>query len=261
MEPPEEPTRGTTRGTTHDAGALTVANVSHVYGRKRALDHVSFTLARGRFSVLLGLNGAGKTTLFSLITRLQAIQAGTISLDGHDLQRDPGEVLRRLGIVFQARTLDLDLTVEQNLAYHAALHGLPARLARARAGAVLERVDLAERHGDKARDLSGGQMRRVEIARALLHQPRVLILDEPTVGLDIKARAEVLAHVRTLVAEEGIAVLWATHLFDEIDTGDDLVILHQGRVRGTGRADAIMEQMGAATMTEAFTRMTTSEPV
>ena len=159
--------------------------------------------------------------------------------------RAPGEALRLLGVVFQPRTLDLDLSVTQNLLYHAALHGIARREARARSGEVLARIGLADRAGSKVRDLSGGQMRRLEIARALLHRPRLLLLDEATVGLDVKARADILNHVRQLVTEQGISVLWATHLFDEIGSSDDLVVLHQGRVLAQGQVARVIADAGA----------------
>src|SRR5262249_57227779 len=127
-----------------------------------------------------------------------------VTLFGHAMHRGSGEALRRLGVVFEPRTLDLDLSVKQTLLYHAALHGIGRRDASKRSEALLARIGLVDRAGSKVRDLSGGQMRRLEIARALLHQPRLLLLDEPTVGLDIKARADILNHVRQLVTEEGI---------------------------------------------------------
>ena len=236
--------------------ALSIGNVSHSYGARRALIDVDFTVAPASFTALLGLNGAGKSTLFSLITRLFGIQAGRIGIFGHDIGREPGEALRLLGVVFQPRTLDLDLSVMQNLLYHAALHGIGRRDARARADEVLARIGLADRTGSKVRDLSGGQMRRLEIARALLHRPRLLLLDEATVGLDVKARADILSHVRQLVTEQGIGVLWATHLFDEIAPGDDLVILHQGRVLARGELADVLKQTGAQDINAAFMRLT-----
>src|SRR4051794_16933597 len=184
--------------------ALSVENVSHSYGARQALKNVSFTVAPASFTALLGLNGAGKSTLFSLVTRLFGVQAGHIAMFGYDIGRNPGEALRRVGVVFQARTLDLDLSVTQNLQYHAALHGIGRREARSRAGELLARIGLADRSDSKVRDLSGGQMRRLEIARALLHRPRLLLLDEATVGLDVKARSDILGHVRRLVTEQGI---------------------------------------------------------
>lgn len=236
--------------------ALSVAGVSHSYGPRRALIDVSFDVAPASFTALLGLNGAGKSTLFALITRLFGIQAGRISIFGHDIGRAPSEALRLLGVVFQSRTLDLDLTVTQNLLYHAALHGIARREARLRSGEMLAQIGLADRAGSKVRDLSGGQMRRLEIARTLLHRPSLLLLDEATVGLDVKARADILDHVRRLVAEQGIGVLWATHLFDEIVPGDDLVVLHQGRVLAHGAVEAIIAAAGGRDINSAFMRLT-----
>jgi ABC-2 type transport system ATP-binding protein len=158
--------------------------------------------------------------------------------------------------VFQPRTLDLDLSVAQNLIYHAALHGIGKRAASARIDDVLARIGLSERADDKVRTLSGGQMRRLEIARALLHRPRLLVLDEPTVGLDIKSRADILRHVRALVAEDGVSVLWATHLIDEAAEDDDVIVLHHGRVLAQGPVARVVSDSGAADLRTAFTRLT-----
>jgi ABC-2 type transport system ATP-binding protein len=236
--------------------AVAIEGVSHSYGQRKALDDVSFAIAASTFAVLLGLNGAGKSTLFSLITRLYAVQRGQIRVFGHDIGHAPGEALRLIGVVFQARTLDLDLSVLQNLTYHAALHGIGKREGQARADEVLARIALAERANDKVRNLSGGQMRRVEIARALLHRPRLLVLDEPTVGLDIKSRADILGHVRRLVAEDGVSVLWATHLIDEVADDDDVIALHQGRVLAHGAASRVVAAADAGDIRAAFTRLT-----
>jgi ABC-2 type transport system ATP-binding protein len=243
-------------GTDPRPPALAISGVSHFYGRRKALDDVTFAIAPATFTVLLGLNGAGKTTLFSLVTRLFATRHGTIRIFGHDVAAQPGAALRVLGVVFQPRTLDLDLSVMQNLMFHAALHGIGAREARERAHAVLDEIELAARADDKVRELSGGQVRRVEIARALLHRPRLLVLDEPTVGLDIKARADILSHVRQLVTEEGIGVLWATHLIDEIVPDDDLVVLHQGKLLAQGKVADVIARTGANDLNAAFMRLT-----
>jgi ABC-2 type transport system ATP-binding protein len=161
-----------------------------------------------------------------------------------------------IGVVFQQRTLDLDLSVIQNLTYHAALHGIGKHDGRARADEVLARVALSDRANDKVRNLSGGQMRRVEIARALLHRPRLLVLDEPTVGLDIKSRADILGYVRRLVVEDGASVLWATHLIDEIADDDDVIVLHHGRVLAHGSVPRVLDAAGAKDIRAAFTRLT-----
>jgi ABC-2 type transport system ATP-binding protein len=243
----------------HDPGeprALAIVGVSHSYGTRRALSDIDFTVAPASFTALLGLNGAGKSTLFSLITRLFGVQAGRIGIFGHDIGRAPGEALRQLGVVFQPRTLDLDLSVAQNLLYHAALHGIARSEARLRSDEVLTRLGLADRAASKVRDLSGGQMRRLEIARALLHRPRLLLLDEATVGLDVKARGDILNHVRRLVIEQGVGVLWATHLLDEIDPSDDLVVLHQGRVLAHGQVARIVAEAGARDVNAVFMRLT-----
>ncbi|MGH7155064.1 MAG: ABC transporter ATP-binding protein [Acetobacteraceae bacterium] len=252
---------GRTSGTHGTAtAALAVEHVSHAYGASKALDDVSLSVAPGRFAVLLGLNGAGKTTLFSLITRLFDTRTGKIRVLGYEVGREPGEALRRLGVVFQARTLDLDLTVMDNLLYHAALQGIAGRDARRRAEGVLAEVELTDRARDTARKLSGGQMRRVEIARALLHDPRMLVLDEPTVGLDVASKWAILQHVRRLVGERGVAVLWATHLLDEIEPSDEVVVLHRGKVMAGGVATTVIAGSGAADIRGAFAALTGTGP-
>ena len=239
-----------------DVDALTVEHVSHAYGARLALDDVSFSVAPGSFCVLLGLNGAGKSTLFSVITHLYAARSGRVRIFGHDVARESGPALAKLGVVFQSRTLDPDLSVEQNLAYHGALQGMTRGERRERQKILLERVGLADRARDKARHLSGGQMRRIEIARALLHQPRLVLLDEPTAGLDIKSRADILSIVRDLTRDDGVGVLWTTHLVDEIRAEDHVVVLHKGKLRGDDSCAAIVAQSGAAGIGEAFTKLT-----
>jgi ABC-2 type transport system ATP-binding protein len=238
---------------------LSIEGVSHSYGKRRALDSITFAVAPATFSVLLGLNGAGKSTLFALITRLYGTQNGRIRILDFDVAQVSGEALRILGVVFQSRTLDLDLTIMQNLMYHAALHGMRKRDAETRAGELLTRIALSDRVNDRVRNLSGGQMRRVEIARALLHRPRLLVLDEPTVGLDVTSRADILQHVRHLVAEDGIAVLWATHLIDEIDSRDHIFVLHQGQLLAQGLASSVVDECGATSVRDAFIQLTRSE--
>jgi ABC-2 type transport system ATP-binding protein len=239
--------------------ALAIDGVSHFYGPRQALADVRLSIPPATFVVLLGLNGAGKSTLFSVITRLFATQRGQIRIFGHDIGRAPGAALRLLGVVFQLRTLDLDLSVMQNLTYHAALHGIGRRSALERANDLLARIELSDRAGDKIRKLSGGQMRRVEIARALLHRPRLLLLDEPTVGLDIKARADILLHVRSLVAEEGVSVLWATHLVDEVSDADTVAVLHHGRVLAHGPVQDVVTNARAKDIGSAFAQLTESK--
>ncbi|TCK31563.1 ABC-2 type transport system ATP-binding protein [Ancylobacter aquaticus] len=237
-----------------DAGvpALDVRSVTHTFGARKALDDVSLDVPAGSFTALLGPNGAGKTTLFSLITRLYENRSGAIHVLGFDVRRQPAAALSRLGVVFQARTLDLELSVLDNLLYHATLHGVGFGAGRRRAMELLEQDGLAERARDRVRNLSGGQMRRVEIVRALMHRPRLLLLDEPTVGLDIASRAALVAQVRSLVATEGIGVLWATHIIEEIGPGDRVVVLHRGRVRANGTYEGMLAQTGGEDLSAAF---------
>jgi len=232
--------------------ALSIEGLGHRFGPRRVLNDVSFSISPGDFMVLLGLNGAGKTTLFSLATRLYVQREGAIRIFGMDVREQASECLRRMGVVFQQPTLDLDLTVEQNLLYHASLHGLSHREAVQRGVAEMERVGLADRRRDKVRQLSGGQRRRVEIARCLLHRPRLLLLDEPTVGLDIASRQFMLDHTRQLCREEGIAALWATHLIDEVGDGAQVVVLHKGEVRAVGPATQLLGQTRTPSMRAAF---------
>lgn len=238
------------------APALVVKNVSHRFGEKLALDGVSLTVPRGAFVVLLGLNGAGKSTLFALVTRLYDNITGEIRIFGYDVRRRASAALQRLGVVFQSRTLDLDLSLKQNLLYHCALHGIRGRVARERTKRALEIVGLSDRGREKVRNLSGGQARRVEIARSLLHQPALLLLDEPTVGLDIGSRESVIKIVRSLVKSEGLGVLWATHLFDEVQPSDLIVVLHKGRVLFSGTVPELLGQTGTQNVSDAFRSMT-----
>ncbi len=236
--------------------ALEVEHLSHHFGKRRALADVSFTIATGGFTILLGQNGAGKTTLFNLITRLYNSKSGHIRIFGTEMRARPGAALARLGVVFQQRTVDVDLSVRQNLLYHGGLHGLSRGEAKRRVEAELGRLGLVDRADDKVRELSGGQVRRVEIARALLHGPKLLLLDEPTVGLDIGSRQTILDHVRRLCHSDGLGVLWATHLIDEAEDGDKVIVLHQGEVKAIGGASAVCDQAGAKTLRAAFTRLT-----
>lgn len=238
------------------APALAINGVSHSYGNRQALRDVSLSVPQARFTALLGLNGAGKTTLLSLITRLYDTRHGSIDVLGFRVSSQPGEALRRLGVVFQARTLDLDLSVMDNLLYHAALHGIGGQQARRRAQTALSDIELTDRARDPARKLSGGQMRRVEIARALMHDPRVLVLDEPTVGLDVASKSLILRHVRSLVREHGVAVLWATHLLDEVAPDDAVAMLHRGRVLAAGDVQTVVQSVGAADIGSAFVALT-----
>ncbi len=258
-----------TRSATPQAGATTsapqpgeaadvlldVREVSKSYGARKALDKVSLQVAPGQFVALLGPNGAGKSTLFQLLSGLFNADEGVVRVCGHDMRRTPVRALGRIGVVFQQMTLDLDLSVTANLLFHARLHGLGGREAGARIADVLDRLGLAERAADRVRELSGGNRRKVELARALLHRPAVLLMDEATVGLDPASRRQLLDEVLGLRGR-GVAVLWATHLVDEAEAADRVLILHRGRMLADGTPQALVAQAGTATLAQAFLKLT-----
>jgi ABC-2 type transport system ATP-binding protein len=202
------------------SAALTISGLTHRFGRRDVLKDVNLAVQPGLCTMLLGPNGAGKTTLFSLIAGLLALQKGKITCDSTP------------GIVFQQPALDLDLTVKQNLSYAAALHGLSKTESAARMVSLLAQFGLDAREKDKVRMLNGGHRRRVEIIRALMTRPRLLLLDEPTVGLDIPTRNALVQLLHDLPKQHGMAVLWATHLSDEVWFGDRLVQMEDGELLG-----------------------------
>src|SRR5271166_3312451 len=238
------------------APALLLDQVVKTYGAIRAVDGVSFKASGGEFIALLGPNGAGKTTLFQLLSGLFVPDSGRIEIMGQDMLRDPVPALAKLGIVFQQPTLDLELTVTGNLLFHAGLHGIARAVAKPRIEKELAQLGLAERAHDKTAQLSGGNRRRVELARALLHDPRVLLMDEPTVGLDPASRSELLKLIISLRAERGVAVLWATHLCDEVPNADRVVVLDHGKVLVDTTPAALVAKAGTATIEQAFLAMT-----
>ena len=239
--------------------ALEIENVAFSYGPRSVLQDVSIRVPAGAFCVLLGINGAGKTTLFSLLTRLFLCRQGSIRILGRDLHSNGRKALAELGVVFQQPTLDLDLSLRQNLQYFCVLQGLAPDLAGTRVEQALRDIQLIDRGGDRVRQLSGGQRRRLELARALLHQPRLLLADEPTVGLDIHSRRAILEQVRAACREHGVGVLWATHLVDEVRPDDQVVVLHQGRVLVQGPAEAMLRSTATETVEDAFNRLTREE--
>jgi ABC-2 type transport system ATP-binding protein len=240
--------------------ALLVDGVVKTYGSIRAVDGVSFKASGGEFIALLGPNGAGKTTLFQLLSGLFVPDSGRIEIMGQDMLRDPVPALAKLGIVFQQPTLDLELTVTGNLLFHAGLHGIARAVAKPRIEKELARLGLSERAHDKTSQLSGGNRRRVELARALLHDPRVLLMDEATVGLDPASRSDLLKLILAMRAERSVAVLWATHLCDEVTDADRVIVLHRGNVLADTTPAALVADSGKATIEQAFLAMTGPQP-
>jgi ABC-2 type transport system ATP-binding protein len=235
---------------------LSIDQLSFSYGAKKALDNVCLAVQPSECAILLGPNGAGKSTLFSLITRLYDSREGSIQICGFDVRQQSSAALSRLGVVFQQSTLDLDLNVVQNLRYHAALHGMSRKQANLRIEEELTRLAMQERQYEKVRQLNGGHRRRVEIARALLHRPSLLLLDEPTVGLDMPSRQSIVTHMHDLVKQENIAVLWATHLIDEIAPQDEVIVLHQGRIQLKGNSAYLLQHTQTESIGQAFHHLT-----
>jgi ABC-2 type transport system ATP-binding protein len=239
--------------------ALEVRGLTFSYSGKNALEDVGFVARQGRFTALLGPNGAGKTTLFSLITRLFDTRMGSVHICGQELAKVGSGALAPLGVVFQQATLDLDLTVRQNLRYFGYLRGMSRRDCDRRIDEELSRLSMYERVDEKVRALNGGHRRRVEIARSLLHDPKVVVLDEATVGLDVPTRKVIVDHVHELTRTRGLAVLWTTHLIDEVRADDDLIVLSKGRVVASGQADEVCRSTGEATLDAAFAKLTGSK--
>ena len=220
---------------------IVINNLSFAYGKKIALNDISLSLTTG-FNVLLGPNGAGKSTLFSLLTGLTQNVNGTININEHDLSKDKSKIMSQMGVVFQQSTLDLDLSVKQNLLYYASLHGISPKKALINIELILSQLSLTERLHDKVRTLNGGHRRRVEIARALIHQPKVLLLDEATVGLDVESRLLIISYVRDLCIERGICVLWTTHLMDEVKPDDQLIIINKGEIQAHAQSSQLCDK-------------------
>lgn len=235
---------------------LEIRNLTKRYGSRTALDRLNLTLPKGEWVTLLGPNGAGKSTLFQVLTGLFVADEGDVSLQGLSLRREATQALRHIGVVFQQMSLDLDLSVRRNLMFHADLHGLPKSVALQRMQDLLPALGLAEEIDRTVRELSGGNRRKVELVRALMHQPALLLMDEPTVGLDPQSRRDLMGAIRQDVSLRGSTVLWATHLVEEANAADRVLVLHQGQVRADASPAAVAEQLGGGTLEEAFIRAT-----
>lgn len=238
--------------TPHPTTMLRTTGLTKRYGARAALTELSLRLPPSQFTVLLGPNGAGKSTLFQVLTGLFAADEGEVEVAGHSMARCASAALRHIGVVFQQLSLDLDLSVRRNLLFQADLHGLPRRLAAQRIEAGCARLGIGADLDRRVRELSGGNRRKVELVRALLHQPSVLLMDEATVGLDPKSRQDLLRAIHADVRERGVCVLWATHQVEEARDADRVLVLHKGALLADGTPAEVTQALGGSTLEAAF---------
>ncbi|HXK03533.1 MAG TPA: ABC transporter ATP-binding protein, partial [Verrucomicrobiae bacterium] len=223
---------------------IEVQNVTHRYGDRTALSNVSFEVNKGEIFGLLGPNGGGKSTLFRILSTMMVPTEGRATIAGLDVGRQAAQVRRQVGVVFQTQSLDKALTVEENLRAQGHLHGLSGAVLRERMEAAMDRLGLLDRRRDLVDTLSGGLKRRVEIAKSLLHRPQVLLMDEASTGLDPAARRDVSRHVENLREKEGVTILLTTHILEEADRCDRLILLHQGNIVAQGSPRELRSRIG-----------------
>ncbi len=224
--------------------AVEVEGLRHLYGSREALAGVSLAVTRGEIFGLLGPNGGGKTTLFKILSTLLRPTGGIVRVFDHDLRREPDAIRRHLGVVFQHPSLDRKLTVMENLRHHGHLYGLHGTALESRARTLLDRLGLGDRAGDRVETLSGGLQRRTELAKALVHRPDLLLLDEPSTGLDPGARRDFTNYLGQLREQDGVTVVLTTHILDEAERCDRVGILHQGKLVALGTPDELKGRLG-----------------
>src|SRR3989344_6792260 len=240
-----------------DSNIIEVKDLVRIYGKIRAVDGVSFSVKRGSIVAFLGPNGAGKTTTIKMLTTLLQPTAGEIFLDGHNVMENPAATRRSFGIVFQDPSLDNELTAYENMQFHAILYGLSKNEYTDRIQKLLSLVELWDRKDSYVKTFSGGMKRRLEIARGLLHLPKVLFLDEPTIGLDPQTRNHIWNYVRNLNKEEKVTVFFTTHHMEEVERyGDKIAIIDHGKIIAQGTIEEICKKAGADKLEDAFIALT-----
>jgi ABC-2 type transport system ATP-binding protein len=236
---------------------IRVENLVKTFGTFTAVDDISFEVAEGEIFAFLGPNGAGKTTTIKMLTTLLKPTSGRIQLDGLSPATNQNEVRQRFGIVFQDPSLDGDLSAEENMEIHGVLYHVPHKVRRQRTEMLLKQFELWERRKDQVKKFSGGMKRRLEIARGFLHTPKILFLDEPTLGLDPQSRNQLWTHVKKVNEDEKVTVMLTTHYMDEADRVAHRVgVIDHGKLVAQGTPQAIKEQTGTATLEEAFLALT-----
>ncbi len=229
--------------------AVRVSQIQYRYGNRLAIAGLDLAINPGEIFAIVGPNGGGKTTLFRLLSTLIPIQTGAIEIFGLNVARQAAAVRERIGVVFQAPSLDRKLTVAENLWQHAQLYGLSGAALRARCAEMLARFQLTDRAGDRVETLSGGLRRRVELASGMLHRPQLLLLDEPSTGLDPAARSDMWEYLRQVRADDGVTVVLTTHLLDEAEKADRLAILAGGSLVALDTPDALRATVGGDSVT------------
>lgn len=238
---------------------ISVQNLVKTFGSFTAVNDVSFDVAAGEIFAFLGPNGAGKTTTIKMLTTLLRPTSGAIQLDGLDPQTHQNEARQRFGIVFQDPSLDGDLTAWENMEIHGVLYHVPHRIRKQRSEELLRLFELWERRNDQVKKFSGGMKRRLEIARGFLHTPKILFLDEPTLGLDPQSRNQLWSHVKRVNESENVTVMLTTHYMDEADrVAHRIGIIDHGKLVAQGTPAEIKEQTGAASLEDAFLKLTGS---
>ncbi|MGC9602746.1 MAG: ATP-binding cassette domain-containing protein [Minisyncoccia bacterium] len=239
---------------------IDVKNLTKTFGGVKAVDNISFAIAEGERFAFLGPNGAGKSTTIKMLTTLLSPTSGSIMIAGHNPVEDADLARKSFGIVFQDPSLDEDLTAWENMEFHGVLYSVPKALRRKRIDELLDFVELSDRKNSFVRDFSGGMKRRLEIARGLLHHPKIIFLDEPTLGLDPQTRNHMWQYLEKLNKEEGITVFFTTHYMDEADrVAERIAIIDHGAIVAVGSGEELKKQTGTATLEEAFLKLTGSE--
>ncbi len=223
---------------------IRVEDLRHVYGDRAALDGVSFDVRRAEIFGLLGPNGSGKTTMFRILSTLMLPSGGHAVIAGYDAAKQASELRKHIGVVFQAQSIDVKLSAEENLRHVGHLYGLSGSALNQRIREMLGRVGLSDRAHDRAETFSGGMQRRLELAKGLLHHPSVLLLDEPTTGLDPGARRDLWQYLHTLRNEEGVTIIVTTHLMEEAERCDRLAILSEGKLVALGTPTELKSEIG-----------------